>query len=132
MKTKQVKIRVKRNYSEEFKKARVQDYESGEYSVYEMCSLFGIHQQTIYNWIYKYSQYNKKGIKIVEMSESSTNKVKELHSRVKELERIIGQKQIHIDYLEKMIELAKDELGIDIKKNSSTPRSNGSGKTANQ
>jgi predicted RNase H-like nuclease (RuvC/YqgF family) len=63
------------------------------------------------------------------MSESSENKVKQLHEKIKELERTVGQKQIKIDYLEKMIDLAKDDLGIDIKKNSNTPQSVGSGKT---
>jgi hypothetical protein len=37
-----------------------------------------------------------------------------------------------IDYLEKMIEIAKDELNIDIKKNSDTPQSTGSSKTKKQ
>jgi hypothetical protein len=34
-----------------------------------------------------------------------------------------------IEYLEKMIDLAKEELNIDIKKNFATPQSNGSKKT---
>ena len=34
-----------------------------------------------------------------------------------------------IDYLEKMMEIAKDELDIDIKKNFNTSQSTGSGKT---
>ena len=55
--------------------------------------------------------------------------MKSLEQRVKELERMIGQKQIKIDYLEKMIDIAKDELNIDIKKNSNTPQSTGSAAT---
>ena len=49
---------------------------------------------------------------------------------IKELERTVGRKQIMIDYLEKMMEIAKDELDIDIKKNFGTPQSTGSGKTS--
>jgi transposase len=45
------------------------------------------------------------------------------------MEAALGRKQIQLDYLEKMIELAKSELDIDIKKNYSTPQSTGSGKT---
>ena len=45
------------------------------------------------------------------MKESSTKKIKEP-------ERIVGTKQINIDYLEKMNEIAKTELDIDIKKTS--------------
>jgi len=65
----------------------------------------------------------------VEQKESHTHRLKELQERIKQLERIVGQKQINIDYLEKMIEIAKKELGIDIKKNFGFQQSNGSKKT---
>jgi len=60
------------------------------------------------------------------MKDSSTQKLKALEQKVKELERTVGQKQVQIDYLEKMIDIAKDDLNIDIKKNSDTPQSSGS------
>jgi len=50
------------------------------------------------------------------MKQSSTNKLKELAQKVKELEQIVGKKQLQIDYLEKMIDIAKGDLNIDIKK----------------
>ena len=78
----------------------------------------------------KYSTYNKKSVKIVEMNESGTKKLKDFELRIKELEQIVGQKQLKIDYLEKMIELAKKELNIDIKKNSDTLQSGGFSKTS--
>lgn len=120
------KIRV---FSEDFKKARVKEYEQGRFTVREIGRLYGVNYQTIYTWIYKYSTYNKKGLRVVEMEKSSNQKVKELQNRIKELERIVGQKQLNIDYLEKMIELAKEELDIDIKKNFNTPQSTTSEKT---
>jgi transposase len=67
---------------------------------------------------------------VVEMADSSKQKVKELQKRVADLERIVGQKQLNIDFLEKMIEIAKDHFGIDIKKNFDTPPSAGSEKTS--
>ena len=63
------------------------------------------------------------------MKDSNTNKLKELQDRLKELEQIIGQKQIKIDYLEKMIDLAKQDLAIDIKKNYNSQQLAGSIKT---
>jgi hypothetical protein len=65
-------------------------------------------------------------VKVVEMEESGTKKLKDHELRIKEMERIIGQKQLQIDYLEKMIELANNEFDIDIKKNSDTLQSGGS------
>ena len=62
------------------------------------------------------------------MKDSSTSRITELKSEIKDLERSVGQKQIKIDYLEKMIDIAKTDLHIDIKKNYGTPQSGGSGK----
>jgi transposase-like protein len=129
MGTKKVILQSKRLFSEEFKKSCVKEYESGHYTVSELGRLYNIRVNMIYRWIYKYSVYNKKKVRIVEMEESSTKKVKDLQDRIKELERIVGQKQLNIDYLEKMIELAKEHFDIDIKKNFNTPQSNGSATT---
>ena len=64
------------------------------------------------------------------MEESSYKKVKDLQDRIKELERVVGQKQLNIEFLEKMIEIAKEQYGLDIKKNFNTPQSSGSGSIA--
>lgn len=129
MGTTKIRINQRRIFSEEFKKARIKEYESGKFTIQELSRLFDIQQCIIYRWIYRYSVYNKKSVKVVEMVDSGTKKLKDLESRIKELERVIGQKQLTIDYLEKMIDLAKEKFDIDIKKNSNTPQSNGSKKT---
>lgn len=128
MQTKIRFIQKHRAFSEEFKKELVRLYESGRFSVTQLDRLYGVPYQSIYNWIYKYSTFNEKGARIVEMKQSSTNKVKALEQKVKDLERLLGQKQIKIDFLEEMIDVAKEELNIDIKKKSSTPPSGGSEK----
>ncbi|WP_034257734.1 transposase [Altibacter lentus] len=122
-------LRKQRKYSEEFKRKIVADFESGRFSVLQLEKLHGVRGQIIYRWIYKFSTFNQQGTRIVEMKDSSNKKMKELEARVKELERAVGRKQIKIDYLEKMMEIAKEELDIDIKKNFGTPQSTGSKKT---
>ncbi len=119
-------IRKQRRYSEEFKKSVVASFEKGEFSVPQLEKLYGIGNANIYNWVYKYSNFNEKGCRIVEMEYSNQNKLKELSQKVKELEQMVGQKQVAIEYLEKMIELAKSDLNIDIKKNYSSSLSVGS------
>ena len=126
MKANLVKIQKQRHFSEEFKREIVGDFERGKFTVKELGKLYQVKDAVIYRWIYKYSNFNHKSIQIVEMKESSTQKLKELEKKIKELERAVGQKQLHIDYLEKMIDIAKDELGVDIKKNSNTPQLVGS------
>lgn len=122
------KISKQRFYSEDFKKKIVSDFESGKYSALELVALHKIAESTVYRWIYKFSTFNKQGFRVVEMKQSSSQKVRELERQIKELEAAVGRKQITIDYLETMIEVAKDELKIDIKKNYSTPQSTGSKK----
>ncbi len=121
------RIKRSRRFSEDFKLKIVKEYESGQSTVNEMEGLYDIAPQVIYRWIYKYSRYNKKSIQVVEMKNSQAEKLKQMEARIKELERAVGQKQMNIDYLEKMIELAGEHYDIDIKKNSDIQPSGGSG-----
>ena len=116
-------IRKHRKYTEEFKRQLVFSFEKGIYSVPQLSKLNGIPAQTIYTWIYKYSTFNDPEKRVVEMAKSSSEKIAELERKIKELEWAVGNKQIMIDYLETMMEVAKDELNIDIKKNFGTPQS---------
>ncbi len=122
------KIRKNRRFEESFKRQMVKDFEGGKHSVLELSSLYDVHPQLIYNWIYRYSRFNKKGHLVVESNKSTSSKVKDLQKRIKELERIVGQKQIMVDYYETMIDLAREQYDIDIKKNSNTPQSGDSKK----
>lgn len=123
MKSNLQQLRRRRVYSEEFKKQIVSDFETGKFSVCQLEKLHGISNVSIYGWIYKYSTFNEKGYHIVEHHSSSKKKLEDLEAKVKNLEAALGRKQIMIDYLETMIDVAKDELDIDIKKNYSTPQS---------
>jgi transposase len=125
MKANLKQIRKHRKYSEDFKKGLVASYEKGEFSILQLEKLYGISNVSIYNWVYKFSAFNEKGCRIVEMKDSNQTKLKELTNKIKQLEQMVGQKQMAIEYLEKMIELAKTELDIDLKKNYNLPQSNG-------
>lgn len=128
MKTNIRVVRTHRKFSDEFKRQIVKEFETGNLSGPQLGKLYQVSCTQIYNWIYKFSTFNEKGSRIVEMKDSSSSKLKEMEQRIKELEQAVGQKQIKIDYLEKMIDIAKTDLKIDIKKNSNTPQSGGSGK----
>jgi len=123
------RINRRRSFSEDFKLRIVELYESGQGTVSELEKGYGLSGAVIYRWIYKYSNYNKKSIQVVEMKDSQQSKIKELERKVKELEQAVGRKQMNIDYLEKMIDLAKEHYEIDIKKNFDTPPSGGSNPT---
>jgi hypothetical protein len=54
-----------------------------------------------------------------------------MREQIKELERIIGEKQVKLDFQEKLITLAEKEYDIDIKKKFSGKHSSGTGSTGN-
>jgi transposase len=58
---------------------------------------------------------------------SDTRKIEELKARIKELEQLVGQKQIQLEFKDKMIELAEQKYQVDIKKKLDSKRSSGSG-----
>ena len=120
------KIRRTRRFSETFKRQLVKEFEKGLFSVSELCALHQLANSLMYRWIYKYSEKSKQNQQIIDVKESSEYKLKELTDRIKELERMVGNKQIEIEYLNKMMDIAKDQLGIDIKKNFNTQPSSGS------
>lgn len=104
-------------YSEEFRRARVREYESGELSVGQIGRHYGVSTAAVYRWIYRYSNYNQKGYKVVEEHDSGASKVKALEKKVAELERALGQKQVKLDYYGQLVELANREHGLDLEKN---------------
>lgn len=70
----------------------------------------------------------KKSIRVVVEKRSATVKLLELKERLRELEQIIGQKQLLLDFQEKLLELASDEVGYDLKKKYGSRLKAGSGK----
>ena len=121
--------RVRLYFSEDFKVKKVREIERNLVSVQQVSREYGVSRAGVYKWLYKYSTMRKKAIRMVVESKSDTVKIVHLREQVKELERMIGQKQIVVDFLEKMIELAEQEYGVDIKKKFSSKPSAGSGIT---
>ena len=121
-----LEIRQQRYFSETFKKEKVQELIDKRTTVQKLCDLYGVSRTSIYKWLYQYSpHYAQKSRQVVEM-ESESQKTQFYQNRVAELERIVGQKQFEIDFREKLIDLASEALGIDLKKNFSTQVLNGS------
>jgi transposase len=114
----QRRIKTKRVFSESIKRQAVKEFETGQYTVLELSKLYVVKGQTIYNWIKKYSPANGPQLRVVEMADSTDSKIKKLQAQVAELERQVGKKQLQIEFYEKMLSLAKEEYGIDLKKNS--------------
>jgi len=117
-----VRERQNRFFSETFKREKVSEIDRNILSVAELCKEYQVSRSSVYKWIYKYSQMRKRENKQVVEPESETRKVLLLKQEVNELQRVIGEKQLKLDFLEKMITLAEEEYGVDIKKKFTTRR----------
>jgi len=124
-----VRERHNRYFSEDFKRQQVSEIDRNLVKVSEICREHQVSRAAVYQWIYKYSRMRKRGVKQVVEAESDTKKLQLLREQVRELERIIGEKQVKLDFQEKMIELAESAYKIDIKKKFSGKRSSGTGST---
>ena len=115
-KTQLPKVRQFRYFSSELKQKLVKDIEKNLITKAEISREYQVSRSAIAKWVHRYSIHMKKGIKMVVESKSDAKKIIEIKSRLKEAEQLLGQKQITIEFLEKMIELASEEFGTDIKK----------------
>lgn len=121
--------RKTRYFSEEIKRQKVKDLERNLVTISELCREYRVSRTSVYRWIYKYSAARKKQERQIVEKSSDTRKIKALQDRIKELERVIGQKQLLIDFKDKMIEIAEEMYQVDIKKKLSSSPSAGIGKT---
>jgi len=122
-----LQIRERRIFSEELKKKAVKDLTGNRTTIKALMNEHQISGQTVYKWLYKYSPYHEQKCTLVVQMNSEEIKNSELRQRMAELERIVGQKQLEIDFLNKLLEIGSGELGFDLKKSFSPPPSNGTG-----
>ena len=112
--------RQRRVFSEALKKKVVKDIEDGKASIASVCREFSVSDVSVYNWLHKYSHYLQKGVKLVVEQQSEVYRSKELERELKEVQAALGKKQLQVEFLEMLLDLASKELGTDIKKNYSS------------
>jgi len=116
-----------RYFSESFRKAKVREIERNLTTVLEVSREYEVSTAAVYKWLYKYSTLRAKQLRQIVEPMSDSHKVKELKKKIEELERLVGQKQIQLEFKEKMIELAEEIYKVDIKKKFGSRLSSGSG-----
>ncbi len=107
----------RRRFSTEFKKARVKEYEKGLVTVGEMSKQYHVSATAIYKWLRKYSYFYQNKVVVVEQASSNSERLKQKDHKIESLEKLLGQKQISIEYLEMLLAKASEHFGVDIKKN---------------
>jgi transposase len=108
-------------YSTAFKLKVVEQIEQGELTVAQARRLYDIRGgQTIQRWLVKHGKSHLLSRVVhIEMKDEK-DRVKQLEAEKKQLESALAQATVKNLFLEKVIELAKEEYGIDVKKNFGT------------
>lgn len=120
MSNKQVKNeRTRQVFSESAKKAIVKELEQGLGKL-EASRKYNVSRTSIYKWLDKYSTNYTKSRKVVVESKEEADTYVHLQSEVDRLYNLLGRSQTEVILLSKLIELASEEFGIDLKKNYAT------------
>jgi transposase len=118
-----------RKFSDNFKKEKVREIEMGRTRVGEIVKQYQVSNVNVYRWIAKFGTMSKKTERTIVESQSDTKELLALKKKIAELERVVGQKQILLDFKDKMIDIAEEMYGVDIKKKLSTKLSDTTGST---
>ena len=122
-------LKERRIFSEELKRQVVKELVGRRTTIRSTMDEHQVSAQSVYRWLYKYSPQHQPKCTLVVQMKSEETKNSELQKRIAELERVVGQKQLEIDFLNKLLEIGSSELGFDLKKNFNIPLSNGTGGT---
>jgi transposase-like protein len=120
-------LQARRTFSEHIRKQAVKDIENGTCTVLEACRELGVSDTSVYAWLNRYSRYLKSNKQLIVEDKSEAYRSKQLQARIKDLEAALGRAHVKEELLEKLIELAGKELGMDLKKTFSDQLSSGSG-----
>src|SRR5206468_8455069 len=110
--------RQRRIFSEEFKTKKVREIEQQITTIAQVSRQYEVRESSVSKWMVKYGQHYMKGVRTIVESQSDTAKITALRAQVAELQRIIGEKQVQLEFKDKIIDLAEEVYGVDIKKNS--------------
>jgi transposase len=121
--------RQRRVFSEEFKRKKVREIEQQITTIAEVSRQYEVRENSVSKWMVKYGQNYMKGVRTIVESQSDTAKIAALKAQVAELQRIIGEKQVQLEFKDKIIDLAEEVYGVDIKKKLEPKPSAGTGNT---
>lgn len=114
-----------RIFSTSLKESIVKDIESKRLSVKDVVTLYDVSATAVYKWLAKYSVIYPPEVRMVVEQESEGTKTRQLLAEKAELQRALGEKQMELDLLQKLVAVASEKLNLDIKKSFFEKWSNG-------
>lgn len=121
---KEISIRTINRYSTAFKQKVIKEIEEGKFSIEGARKLYGIKGGgTIQTWIKKIGKLHMLN-KIVRIEmKDEVSKLRQLEKEKRELESALAQAHLKLLAYETLIEVAEENLGVDLKKNLKFPQS---------
>lgn len=105
-----------RTFSKDFKIKKIRELERGITTVSEISKQYEVSGTSVYRWLTLYGKDYMKATKVIVEAQSDTRKILDLKAKIAELEMLVGQKQVQLEFKDKMIDLAEETYGVDIKK----------------
>lgn len=102
-------------YEVSFKKKMVEEIRQRGRSLNDISYRYRIPPSTIRSWVLKYD-----GVESRKTIDKMENVMKDQETKVKELQAALSDAHLRLMVYEKMIEIAKEEYGVEFKKNSNT------------
>lgn len=92
-------------------------YIEGDQSLNQLVKIFNVPNQTISRWVQKFSSELRAEITISPMTDQEQKDFQTLQKQIEALKKKLEYEQMRNFALETMADLAKTELGVDIRKN---------------
>lgn len=108
--------RKTRRYSTSVKLKVIKEIEEGKYSVPEAEKVYGIPNQTIYDWIKKFGKNDIIGKVVHVRTKDELDRVKKLEQDNERLEKALARAHLKIFTMENLIEVVEQEYNIELKK----------------
>ena len=105
-------------YDISLKRRIAKDYQSGDQSTTQLGKIYNVPHQYISRWAEQFSCELAVDVNSIPMTEQETKELEALQKRLLAVEKKLEYEQMRNFALETMIDLAKTELGVDVRKNS--------------
>jgi transposase-like protein len=103
-------------YSTSFQRKVAQEYVNGTKAKVEVARSYGLTVNQLGKWINKYCSELSEEIMTAPMIESEQKELETLKKQLDALKKKLEYEQVRTFALETMLDLAKSELGIDVRK----------------
>ena len=114
-------------YTEEFRKKVLDVYYGSEESIAQISERFDVNVETVRSWVFRSNSERDKMSKLDETNNLTMKKEKtssdDLEKRIQALEKALEDERMRSICLDKMIDIAEQELKIDIRKKSGAKQS---------